>query len=85
MNKQEVEALLNDKIKSACEKEGIEFSSIQIGPELNFVQSGLFDSIEFMEFITELEEATGNELDLFDYDPEEFTKYGKLVDIIAKQ
>lgn len=48
-------------------------------PSFNLVDSGLFDSIEFLEFIARIEQHTGVALDLYDVDPDRLTTVGGLI------
>lgn len=84
MEKQKVVEIVNQRIKSACEKRSIDFAGIKLGPQFNLVESGVLDSIEFLEFITGIESDLGIELDLFNHDPAEFTNYDKFIEIIVK-
>lgn len=76
---------LDSIIHNACDEKEIDFSSIQLNEELNLIESGIFDSLGLLQLIAELEEQLGIEIDLSEEDPEDFTQYSKLLDIIAKQ
>ncbi|MCC7299418.1 MAG: hypothetical protein IT244_13875 [Bacteroidia bacterium] len=76
---------LDSIIRNACDEKEIDFSSIQLNEELNLIESGIFDSLGLLQLIAELEEQLGIEIDLSEEDPEDFTQYSKLLDIIAKQ
>ena len=47
--------------------------------DFDLMNSGLFDSVAFMELITDIEDTLDIELDFDDLDPEEFTSLGGLV------
>ena len=84
MTKEQVKTLIDSLIKESCEKQGIDFGGLNLDSSLNLVESRLFDSIVFLGFIGRIEEELDKELDLFDYDPEEFTNYSRLIEIIAE-
>lgn len=50
----------------------------------DLISSGLMDSLGFLQFITRLEEELEIEIDLSEYDPEEFTRVDKLRNIISQ-
>ena len=50
-----------------------------LADDFDLVESGLIDSLEFVNLIGEIETEFGLEVDLGDYDPEEFTTIGILV------
>ncbi len=80
--KKEVERVLEKKIRIACSEEEI---GEKISDDLNLVQSGIYDSIGFLELIASLEDELEIEIDLSEYSPQEFTNYGKLKKIIELQ
>ena len=84
MTKEQVKTLIDSLIEESCEKQGRNFSELQLDASLNLVESRLFDSIDFLGFIGRIEEELDKELDLFDYDPEEFTNYERLIEIISE-
>ncbi len=84
MTKEQVKTLIDSLIEESCEKQGIDFKSLQLDSSLNLVESRLFDSIDFLGFIGRIEEELDKELDLFEYDPEEFTNYERLIEIISQ-
>jgi len=83
MTQEQLTELIDSLIEEACQQRDIDFKTIQLDSSLNLVESGLFDSIDFLGFVGRLEEALDKELDLFEYDPEEFTNYAKLIEIIS--
>ena len=84
MTKEQVKHLIDSLIKESCEKQGRNFEELTLDASLNLVESRLFDSIDFLGFIGRIEEEMDRELDLFEHDPEEFTNYERLIEIIAK-
>ncbi len=84
MTKEQVKTLIDSLIAESCEKQGIDFNGLSLDSSLNLVESRLFDSIDFLGFIGRIEEELDKELDLFDYDPEEFTNYERLIEIISQ-
>jgi acyl carrier protein len=44
----------------------------------------MFDSLAFLQFIATLEEKLGKEFDMLDEDPEVFTTYKGLLQMISK-
>jgi len=56
----------------------------QIPDDFNLVDSGLIDSLGFLELITPIEIEFGIEFDFTDLDPEDFTVFGRLVDFAAQ-
>ncbi len=83
MTKEQVKTLIDSLIAEACEKQGRDVQELNLDASLNLVESRLFDSIDFLGFIGRIEEELDKELDLFEYDPEEFTNYERLIEIIA--
>lgn len=51
--------------------------------DLNVIDKGLVDSIEFLDLVAGLEQRAGVELDLFDVDPDVLTTIGGLTDILS--
>ena len=51
---------------------------------LNLVETGLFDSLAFVQLISGIEKEFNLELDTGDLDPEEFTVLGNLVRAAAE-
>ncbi len=84
MNKETAENALQKIILENCAEKGLNPADFELTYELNLLESGLYDSMGLLQLIAALEEELGIEIDLSDEDPEEFTQYGKLIDIIAK-
>lgn len=53
---------MNESLRSALTARGLDLQSVDA--ETDLLQSGLIDSIEFVQLILELEEAAGKSLDL---------------------
>lgn len=84
MNKETAENALQKLILENCAEKGLNPADFEFNHELNLLESGLYDSMGLLQLIASLEENLGIEIDLSDEDPEEFTQYGKLIEIIAK-
>lgn len=84
MNYSEAEHILSDIIKNDCEQKAIPFDQIKFEPNLNLLETGIYDSLGFLQLIATIEETANIELDLSDEDPEEFTKFGVLVRLISE-
>lgn len=70
MSDSSVEKLMS-LLKPRLDRLGLKENDIQLDD--NLVEAGVFDSVAFLEFTTELEEQTGVEIDFSEMDPEEFT------------
>jgi acyl carrier protein len=57
---------------------------INIDEDLDLIQSGLLNSLEFIEFITCVEEKFNLEIDFGKYDPSEFTTFSGFVKVAAE-
>ena len=55
-----------------------------VDDSLNVIDSGLFDSIGFLDFVARIEDRAGAELELFDADPDVLTTVGGLIDLVAE-
>ena len=71
-----VNSILNEKI----EKSG---KSINISGDLNFIQSGLMDSVGFLDLLGTVEDNFDIELDLSESDPEEFLVFDGFVNAVV--
>lgn len=54
----------------------------ELDDSFNLVESGLLDSIAFLNLITKLEQILGVQLALFDVDPERLTSLGGLLELL---
>ena len=57
---------------------------IDIDEDLDMIQSGLLNSLEFIEFIICVEEKFNFEIDFDKYDPSEFTTFSGFVKVAAE-
>jgi len=85
MFKERIQRVLNSRIKQACDKNGLDYTKYQDNPDLDLLESGMFDSLGFLELITSLENELNIEIDLSEYDPAEFILYHRLVRIIYER
>jgi len=53
--------------------------SVEIGDDFSLLESGLIDSLGFVDLVTDIEDTFDVEMDFGDLDPEEFTRLGGLV------
>ena len=56
----------------------------EIDDSFNFIESGVIDSMGFLELITEVEKRFKIEIDFEDYDPSEFTYLYGFVNCISR-
>lgn len=56
----------------------------RVDDSLNVIDSGLVDSLGFLDLIAQIEQRSGVELDLFDADPDILTTVGGLVTTLAE-
>lgn len=73
--------LLLSLLKPAIDQAGI--TSEQLDDSFNLVESGLLDSIAFLNLITNIEQKLGVELALFDVDPQRLTSVGGLLELLG--
>lgn len=52
--------------------------------DLNVVDRGIVDSVEFLNLVARLEQHTGVELPLYDVDPRALTTVGGLIDLLCE-
>ena len=52
--------------------------------EFDLIDSGLLNSMSFLELLEKIERHFAIEIDFQDYDPADFTKVGGLVDVVAR-
>lgn len=70
-------------IRMHCENTGTDYDQFDFSGAVNLIDTGIYDSLGFLQLIAILEEETGKEIDLSDYDPETFTEYHTLLKIIS--
>ncbi len=56
-----------------------------VNGDLNLITTGILDSVSFLEFIAEVEDELGIELDFGELDPSNFTSIGALAKIIESR
>ena len=70
---QELESQVSQLIEKCLQKRmDAKSIDLSIRDDLQFIQSGLMDSVGFLDFLAEIEDALDVELDFEDMDPEEF-------------
>jgi acyl carrier protein len=74
--------VLLDELQPALHRVGRHPATIE--GSLNLVESGLLDSIAFLQLLATLERRTGVELNLFDIDPEDFTTIDGLLTLLER-
>ncbi len=84
MSPQEIKNALDQTIEAHCQETGQEFHSTLLDSNPNLIESGIFDSLAFLQLIATLEEKLGKEFDMLDEDPEVFTTYQGLLQMISK-
>lgn len=84
MNKENAEAALRSIIRKGCEDNGVNFEDLELTDNTNLLKIGVYDSLGFLQLIASIEDTLDIELDLMEEDPEEFTQFGRMVDIIVR-
>lgn len=84
MNYSDAENILLEIIKHDCAQNAIPYDELKLDSNLNLLETGLYDSLGFLQLIATIEETASIELDLSEEDPEEFTKFGVLVRLISE-
>lgn len=74
-------AMLLDLLEPALRR--AEISAREIEDSFNLIESGLLDSIAFLDLIARLEERAQVEFDLFNIDPDHLTTFGGLLDLLT--
>jgi acyl carrier protein len=72
---------IHARIRQVAADSGQPVPDLQDG--LNLVETGLFDSLGFVQLISGIEKEFSLEIDTGDLDPEEFTVLGNLVRVAA--
>jgi acyl carrier protein len=68
-----------ERIQAAAAANGTSLAGLD--DEFNIVDSGVLDSIGFIDLITSIEDQFDLEIDLSEADPDEFTTLAGLVDV----
>lgn len=84
MDELEVKKALNKEIKKECEAKGVEFSTLTLDENFNLLGSGIFDSLGILQLISKMEVIVGEDIDLSEHSPSEFTNYVKLISMLKK-
>ncbi len=74
----EIVLFIKDKIQRKAKQFEIEIAE-EVNESFSITGSGLFDSMDFMNLIVEVEEKFGVEVDFSEYEPEVFTTIGGFV------
>jgi len=74
--------LLFELLNPALER--AKLSPREIDDDFNLVETGLLDSISFLDLIARLEERAEVEFDLFDIDPDDLTTFGGLLNLLTR-
>ena len=82
MDKSTVQNFIRAKINERIQLMGINSFSPEDSTDL--VREGIFDSLAFIDLITNCEHEFATEINLENYNPREFTTYGKLTEIILE-
>ena len=76
-NSDRIRTFVTERIRKLAEEKGDALGALD--DDFDLMDSGLFDSVAFMELITDVEDTLDIELNFDDLDPEEFTSLGGLV------
>jgi acyl carrier protein len=79
---QQIRDFILDKLKPALEL--LEIRTEEINDELSLVGSGLIDSLGFVEILIHLEDHFGIEIELDEFDPEDFATLGGFLQCAVK-
>jgi acyl carrier protein len=80
MNKGKVKKFIEERAEKRMKLMGVE--NFSFGKNTDLVKEGIFDSLAFVDLIADCENEFGVQIDLEKYEPGEFTKAEKLVEII---
>ena len=76
-NSDQIRAFITERIRTLANEKGEALAAID--DDYNLVESGLFDSVAFVQLIMDVEDTLDLEVNFDDLDPEEFTRLGGLV------
>jgi len=71
--KTEIKEFILKKIEEKCDLMGIPFDYDELSDEFSLTGTGVFDSMDFMNLIADVEENFNVEVDFSNHDPEYFT------------
>ncbi len=78
INQQEIFVFIKQRVESKANKFQIVLEE-DINETFSITGSGLFDSMDFMNLIVEVEEKFGVEVDFSEFEPEVFTTVGGFI------
>ncbi len=76
-NSDQIRAFVTERVRTLAREKGEAPEALD--DDYNLMDSGLFDSVAFIQLITDVEETFDVELNFDDLDPEEFTSLGGLL------
>ncbi len=82
MDKKLVKSFLSEQVQRRMQLLGLNSGSPSNDSDL--VKEGIYDSLSFVDLVSECENKFGIVIDLEKYQPGEFTKFGRLVEIILE-
>lgn len=80
MDKSTIQNFIQEQIRKRIQLMGLDSFSIEDSTDL--VREGIFDSLAYVDLIADCEHQFATEIKLENYNPNEFTKFGNLVEII---
>ncbi|MBC7863461.1 MAG: acyl carrier protein [Bacteroidia bacterium] len=80
MIRDEAKKFITEQAKKRMALLGLEDHSVSNSTDL--VKEGIFDSLSFVDLVADCENEFNIQIDLEKYEPGEFTKLGKLAEII---
>lgn len=79
---QEIRECVDRRILEAGKSKNLPLRREDLNQELNLYTSGILDSFDLFQFLLNLEQDLQVELDISELDPEEFTNYNRLIEIL---
>ena len=83
LNEHELRSFLKNFLYKKLDRANL--SHKDLTDDVNFVTSGIIDSMGFFELMGDIEDKFNVELDFSEKDPKEFTTIEELVDLIQSQ
>jgi acyl carrier protein len=80
--KTEIKEFIIGKIEEKCKLMDIYYDPATILDDFSLTGSGVFDSMDFMNLITDVEERFSVEVDFSNHDPESFTTLNGFIESI---